>query len=340
MSDSPRGEGPMMSVNLTVVIPAYNAAKFLPRSLSAWLELTPQVVVVDPGSHDGTADLAASLGARVLRLGHRAGPAEARNVGAAAVETEVVLFVDADCVPRGDVVARMAEAFAADDELVSLTGSYDDAPPERNFASLYMNLRHHAVHQHAKREGSSFWAGCGAVRRSVFAAAGGFDAARYPLPMVEDIELGMRLQPLGMTRLDPTILVTHLKRWTLGAAIWTDVFCRALPWSELIVQSRDMPRDLNLELRWRVAAALAPLALLALPTALLLTWAGWPLSAAAALLPLLLSLWLQRDLLRVFLRGGGAVFAALAWTFHQVHLIYRSAAFVWCLLFRRQRPAR
>ena len=45
--------------------------------------------------------------------------------------------------------------------------------------------------------------------------SGGFDAERFPRPMIEDIELGLRLREHGETQLDPDFNVTHLKRWTL-----------------------------------------------------------------------------------------------------------------------------
>src|SRR5260221_1315106 len=201
---------------VTLVIPAYNAARFLPKVIPAALAAAhgQRVLVVDPGSTDDTAGIARRLGAEVLCLGHRAGPALARNRGVESVTTEVVLFIDSDCVAHADVVERVERAFASDPSLVSITGSYDDTPPEQNFASLYMNLRHHFVHQGARTEGASFWAGCGAVRTRVFREIGGFDAEQFPAPMIEDIELGVRLRPRGRTALDPALHVTHLKHWT------------------------------------------------------------------------------------------------------------------------------
>ena len=68
----------------------------------------------------------------------------------------------------------------------------------------------------------TFWAGLGAVRRDVFAAVGGFDAARYPHPSIEDIELGGRLAARGRILLDPAMQGTHLKEWTLRSMVTTD----------------------------------------------------------------------------------------------------------------------
>ena len=73
------------AVELAVVVPAYDAARFLGRSLPALRGAGPDlpVVVVDAGSTDETGALARELGARVVRLPVREGPAGARNAGVA-----------------------------------------------------------------------------------------------------------------------------------------------------------------------------------------------------------------------------------------------------------------
>jgi len=331
----------MASAEVTLVIPAYNAVGFLPRMLPAALTAAKgrRVLVVDPGSSDGTAELARSLGAEVLSLGHRAGPALARNRGVEQVTTEVVLFIDSDCVPHPDIVERVERAFSDDDALVSLTGSYDDTPPEQNFASLYMNLRHHFVHQKAKREGASFWAGLGAVRTRVFRDVGGFDAVQFPAPMVEDIELGMRLRPRGRTVLDPTLHVTHLKRWTVPGVIRADIFNRAIPWGRLILKTGELPNDLNLALSQRIAAGLAPFALLGLVGAPLAFALGLHGVGGALLVPLLASVLMHVPMLRFFRRAQGSVFAIMAYCFHQVHLTYSAVTMAVLVLERAVRPA-
>ena len=73
--------------------------------------------------------------------------------------------------------------------------------------SAFRNLLHHHVHQQAAGPATTFWAGLGAVRREAFLASAGFDAERYPVPSIEDIELGMRLAPtaarIGLDPRDP-----------------------------------------------------------------------------------------------------------------------------------------
>jgi GT2 family glycosyltransferase len=318
------------------VIPAFDAAGFLRRTLpvAASLAGLAELIVVDAGSTDDTAAVAAAHGARVVRLAHRAGPAEARNAGAHETAAEVLLFLDADCLPHPDVARRVQKAFACEPALIALTGSYDDAPPEPGFFSQYMNLRHHYFHQNAHREGPTFWAGCGAVRRMSFLAAGGFDAVRYPRPQIEDVEFGLRLQPLGRMRLDPWLRVQHLKRWTLRSVVETDIRSRAIPWSQLILERGGLPSDLNLAPRQRAAALAAPFALAALPAAVwALATARW-IAVATAATVLAGSLALNAPMVTAFARLRGLRFAAGAFLFQQIHLVYSAATLVACAAAR------
>jgi len=324
---------------IAVIVPAYNAAQHLRANESALRSLRARatLIVVDAGSTDETRLIAKRVASDVVGFAERQGPAAARNLGASRVSADVLLFLDADCTPLRNTLARVASAFAGDPQLVSLTGSYDDAPPETNFASQYMNLRHHYTHQNARREPGTFWAGCGAVRRKVFLEVGGFDAERFPRPAIEDIELATRLQPLGRTRLDPQLQVKHLKRWSLWGVVKTDLFDRCIPWARLVSETGEMPDDLNLRLRQRVAVALSPLALLAVGSAPWALFAGaWPLLSCAGGV-IAASVALDFGLFRFFVRQRGVGFGAGAWLFHQLHLFYSGATFAGVLLFERLR---
>ena len=322
-----------MTLEVAVVIPAYNGGRFLGRVLTALRESDSgvRVVVVDAGSTDDTADVASEHGAEVIRLEQREGPARARNVGANETAADVILFLDADCAPHADVVERVRAAFESEPDLVSLSGSYDSQPPFPGFFSQYMNLRHHFFHQRARREQATFWAGCGAVRRKAFVEVGGFDAARYPHPQIEDIELGMRLRRAGRMLLDPDLQVTHLKEWTLSRVMADDILHRAIPWSRLILETGELRSDLNLDLSQRWAAALAPFALAALIVIPWSAWTGRPALLVAGVAILGASLALNARMLRYFagLRGPG--FALRAHGFHQIHLIYSAATFAVCV---------
>lgn len=186
-----------------------------------------------------------------------AGPALARNRGAAAATSDVLAFVDSDVVVHHDAFTRIRAHLAADPTLVAVFGSYDDHVQTTGTVAAFRNLLHHTVHQRSAGELASFWAGLGAVRVDAFEAAGGFDARRYPRPSIEDIELGGRLAAHGQILLDPELQGTHLKEWTLGSMVRTDFAHRGVPWVQLMVERRDVPATLNLGLRERASAVAA-----------------------------------------------------------------------------------
>jgi GT2 family glycosyltransferase len=125
-------------------------------------------------------------------------------------------------------------------------GSYDHAPPAFTFAAQYKNLTHRYYHQRASAEASAFWAGCGAIRRSVLLGLGGFDVERYPLPSIDDIELAHRTRAVGgRILLDPKLQATHLKAWTIPDVIRVDLFGRAIPWARLMIGWTVLINDLN-----------------------------------------------------------------------------------------------
>lgn len=184
-----------------------------------------------------------------------AGPAAARNAGARLASREVLVFVDADVVVRPDALDRLREALHRDPSLVALFGSYDDAPAAPGLVSSFRNLLHHHVHQSSAGPATTFWAGLGAVRREAFEAAGGFDAGRYPLPSIEDVDLGARLAARGARiALDAQVQGKHLKRWAIGDMVSTDLLRRGAPWVALRLRSGSGSTALNLGWRHRMSA--------------------------------------------------------------------------------------
>lgn len=330
---------------LSVIVPVHNGAHFLASSLAplhaALGDALLELWVVDDASTDGSGELAKEFGAQVLRTSKRSGPAAARNLGAERAAGDVLVFIDADVVIHPEMLERIRQAMS-DPSRTALFGCYDDLPPETNFASLYMNLRHHMMHQRNAGRTTNFWSGFGAVRRGAFLDAGGFDAKRFAEPSVEDIEFGNRLSRIGgRILLDPELLCTHLKRWRMGEVIRTDCLFRALPWSRLLVQTGSRGVGLNVSRGERGRAAIAIAALVASTlslTGLLSWWSTVPLIAATFLL--------TRGLVRLLFRRGGWDAAVYGVLYHQLYYLYCSAIYGGCWTsalpqrFRRYRGLR
>ena len=180
------------------------------RALAALDPRPGQLVVVVDGPNQALEAIGRNLGATVLVLDERGGPARARNRAVAAVELDVIAFVDADVVVPSDFASRIAELFD-NDTTTAVIGSYDDEPGDPGFFSQYRNLLHHWVHQQGRAVASTFWSGCGAVRRSAFLEVGGFNEG-FGEPSIEDIEFGGRLIEAGHTiLLVKNLQVKHLK---------------------------------------------------------------------------------------------------------------------------------
>ena len=173
------------------------------------------------------------------------------------------------------------------------------------------------------------------MRKEVFEEFGGFDAATYKVPSIQDIALGLDLARAGrLIRLDKRVAVKHLKRWTVRNLLRADILHRAVPWTKLILNTRHLPRDLNLTYASRASSLLV--GLLAVGCVLLpfsfgsaLGIGPIPLFGAMAFICLLL-LWLNWDVYRFFGRKLGWWFAARAVVAHWAYYLYSGVTFAVC----------
>lgn len=335
----------MSRLRVSVIVPMHNAAATLDRCLAALAVSARQpdeLLVVDDASTDASRHIAEAAGATPLHLEPTPrGPAFARNAAAARAIGDVLVFVDSDVVVHPDTIDRLVAPLEQDPDLVATFGSYDDAPPTPGIASQYANLRHHFVHQQGAGNATTFWAGCGAVRKRAYDAVGGFDT-NYDRPAIEDVELGLRLtQAGGRILLVPEALATHLKAWSLTNLWRTDISRRALPWARLMA-SGDAPRTgLNtarsakasaLAMAWAVLASL--LGVVGIGTSVAGSWADRtaPISALLLLSALLAAgVWLALNarFLALLYRRGGGVLALSGGVLHAIYYLYGSAAVAW-----------
>jgi glycosyltransferase involved in cell wall biosynthesis len=319
---------------VSIIIPVYNAAQYIERCLLAVMDSTYslyEAIVVDDGSTDESAIIAQKMGAKILKRSDKGGPAAARNDGANQAQGGILLFIDSDVLIQRETVARVVADFTEDPDIAAVFGSYDDDPAEKNFISQFKNLFHHFIHQQSSSDASTFWAGCGAIRREVFQKVGGFDHQRYKKPEIEDIDLGYRMKHMGYRiLLDKSLQVKHLKRWQLGSMLCADIFCRAVPWTRLMLEEGKVFKDLNLQASQRASASLAGLSVAVLPFSFF----------EPRLLPVLLVsgigiLILNHPLYRFFLKRKGFAFTAFSFPMHLFYFVYSGVTFVVCWWIHR-----
>ena len=268
---------------VSVVIPAFNAAGFLHSCLQSLQDSdypSIEIILMDDGSTDATAAVAGEYGIRVTGTGRRGGgPAIGRNRGAQLARGEYLVFIDSDVVVRPDTISKLIAPLDEDPSVAAVFGSYDEHPRCPNVVSQFRNLLHHHVHQTARKEASSFWSGCGAIRRTTFHEMGGFDA-NYGRSSIEDIELGVRLRNAGhRIILNKSAQVSHLKKWTAWSMFSSDLRDRGIPWTRLLLSGQTVPNDLNLKHSQRISVVCAFL------FALLMVASAWAWRSGAALTP-------------------------------------------------------
>jgi GT2 family glycosyltransferase len=323
-----QGRTPCNRIEISIIVPVYNNPQDLHDCLSAILSTSgpdSEIIVVDDASTDSTSSVAARMGVTVLRLMENSGPAAARNYGASHARGKILFFVDADVVVAPGTVERVVKIMENNPDLAAVFGSYDAQPRAPGVISQYRNLLHHFVHQNGNSEASTFWAGCGAIRRTVFEKIGGFDQKQFRRPSIEDIELGYRMRQAGYRIfLDKSLQGTHLKQWTFFSYIRTDIVCRAVPWSQLIIKSKTLPNDLNL--KWDQRASFVLVALAYTFLALSVFQIEMIVMSAAALFSVLV---LNRQMYLFFFRQRGLPFALACIPLHMTYYLYSGLSYVY-----------
>ena len=179
-------------MKVSVVIPAYNAARFLPRCLkSVFAQTLPpaEVIVVDDGSSDDSAEIARQLGARVVSRPN-GGLSAARNTGVRSSSSEWVALLDADDMWQPEKLQSQAERVQTDTVLV-YTGIRIFSDDGVRRTSLAMDP---AEARKVLRFRNPITPSSVIARREALERNGGF---REDVRACEDWEMWMRLQRVG-----------------------------------------------------------------------------------------------------------------------------------------------
>ena len=329
---------------VSVIIPVYNGSKYIERCLDALMSSSCpsfEVIVVDDCSTDDTVNIVQQKGAKVLQLSEQSGQCTARNYGAKYALAGILLFIDSDVMVRKNTIEMVIKDFHRNHDIVAVFGSYDDEPAEKDFISQYKNMFHHFHHQHSSTEASTFWTGCGAIYKKVFEEIGGFDQKRYKKPSIEDIELGYRIRNKGYRiLLNKDIQVKHLKHWGFLSMLRTDIFQRAIPWSRLIIETKFIPKDLNLQMSYKISAISVVLMILMIPFLCLgqMKYFDIPVAFTAGLFSLMLLvnlLMLNRKIYFFYAQRKGLRFMLRVIPLHLLYYLYSSMSFAFCWISYR-----
>ena len=201
---------------LSILIPVLNEegnAKQLMSQLNSQTIKPDEVIVIDGGSTDNTIFAFEEAGAKVLKC-LKKGRGNQLAVGLKKAKAEAVLILHADMLPDSRVVERVVKALAADPQLKGgALGASFELDSFKYKVITFLNLLRVAL------TGISFGDQGQFFRRKDVVENG----CLKEIPLMEDVELGMRLQALGKTRLLDGGLTVSVRRWKTKN-VWKNAF--------------------------------------------------------------------------------------------------------------------
>lgn len=193
-----------MPSTITVIVCAHNEERFLAACLHSLLAQTrrpDEILVVNNASTDATREVAVAIpGVRVVDEPRR-GLVVARERGRLEARGQILVYVDADCRAPLQWLERIERRFAADPDLLALSGNYRFYDWDwwgRLLIRTYdvsLGMATHVLVKHVLRIGVVFYGGNFAVRREALVDIGGFDTSIEFHG--EDTNIGRRLFARG-----------------------------------------------------------------------------------------------------------------------------------------------
>jgi GT2 family glycosyltransferase len=309
----------MSTPRISVVIPTHNGAATLALCLQALRASSfppDEIIVVDDGSTDGSADIAAQWDCCVIRLERNVGAARAKNRGARQAQGDILFFTDDDVIVARDALAKLVENYS-DARVAGVVGLLDANIPFGDFASNFKNLWMRFTYERLPREHIGvFYTSIAAMRREIFQHLGGFDENYRGASVAEDTEFGQRAWGAGhLLTLDSRVTATHRKHYTPRQVLVTD-YRRARALVLMRLRKRGQPFFTSVPPFYQLAVPAVFLALACLALAVIA-----PIFLAASALLLAAFYALNAAWLAYLVRERGTRFALIAALFQPVDVI-------------------
>ncbi|MBI5055760.1 MAG: glycosyltransferase family 2 protein [Nitrospirae bacterium] len=222
---------------ISIVVPTYNAARFMPDLLGSIFRNKVddmEVIIVDDCSKDDTVKIAKNYPLKVIELGKNGGPAKARNIGVAEAKGDIIFFLDSDVIVLDGAIKEVKDYFDKNPTEKCIIGVCATEPLNKGFVPRYMAMFEyiHLIGTPGNRV-SVFAPRCGAIRKDFFQEIGGYNES-YKGADVEDFELARRINRTDPIILNRNVMVKHqfagfrqaVRNYFKRAVMWMHLFFR------------------------------------------------------------------------------------------------------------------
>ncbi|MDH5445955.1 MAG: glycosyltransferase [Gammaproteobacteria bacterium] len=287
-----------MNPLISIIIPVYNGATTLEACLYSTIHAMDrdcELIVVDDGSTDGSAEIAQRFPCRLIQLRHNWGAAYTRNLGAYKSFGKILFFTDADCLLDKTALSLVRQKMQQADERLVIGGSYTPRPYDDHFFSRFQSIFvHYSENKHATAP-DYIATHAMAIRASTFQQVGGFNEKMGPI--LEDVEFSHRLRQAGMVlQMLPELQVQHIFNYSLRDS-WKNAIRKTRYWIQYSLKNHDLLVDsgtASIELKTNVISYYLTCLLL------LMIAAGMPFVLPVLVLMLAGNLYISRGLLEAF----------------------------------------
>ncbi len=222
---------------ISIVIPTYNAERYMPNLLDSIFRNKiddMEVIIVDDCSRDNTVEIAKNYPVQVIELEKNGGPARARNIGVEAAKGDIIFFLDSDVIVLDGTLEEVKDYFERNPAANCVIGVCATEPLNKGFVPRYMAMFEyiHLIGTPGNKV-SVFAPRCGAIKKDFFQKIGAYNES-YKGADVEDFELARRINKVDPIILNQKIRVKHqfanfkqaVRNYFKRAVMWVYLFFR------------------------------------------------------------------------------------------------------------------
>ncbi len=193
-----------MVAQVTVLIPAYNESAYITDTIYGVKAagIADRILVIDDGSRDKTAQIAACAGAEVIKLGANEGKGNALNIGIASICSEITVFLDGDIGKSAVELRKLVEPILAGD--ADMTIGILPPPTHKGGLGIVKNTARWLVYKNTGKRLDGALSGQRAVRQEVLK-----DIGSIPGGFAAEVGINIKALELGYKIMEVPVKMFH-----------------------------------------------------------------------------------------------------------------------------------